>query len=103
GAPLAYAAYPAPFLRPRGDTDVLVRPVNQDAARAVLLRLGYTEHAALSTQHVSQQAQYSRVLRTGVEHTIDLHWRTFNPAAFAECLTFDEMWMARTSVPPLGH
>jgi hypothetical protein len=102
GAALAYTDYAAPFLRPRSDTDVLVRSAHREPARALLRSLGYIERLALSTDRVSQQAQYSRVLRTGVAHNIDLHWRTFNPEAFAGLLPFDDMWIARRPVPPLG-
>jgi hypothetical protein len=102
GAALAYTDYAAPFLRPRSDTDILIRPDDREQTHALLMGLGYVERLALSTPRVSQQAQYSRVLRAGIAHNIDLHWRTFNPAAFAGLLTFDEMWIARRPVPPLG-
>lgn len=102
GAALAYTDYPAPFLRPRGDTDVLICPEDRPRAHELLVSAGYGARPVHASPRVSQQAQYVRRLPTGVEHTIDLHWRTFNPAEFADLLTFAEMWPARRPVPELG-
>lgn len=102
GAALAYTHYDAPYLRPRGDTDILIRVADKQLAHDALQRRGYVERPALASARVSQQIQYSRVLRTGVEHSIDLHWRTFNPSVFSSLLPFDELWEAHRTVPALG-
>src|SRR5262249_30661127 len=40
GGALAYTHYPAPYLRPRGDTDLLVKPEDRAKAREALGDLG---------------------------------------------------------------
>ncbi len=103
GAALAYTDYPSPHLRPRGDSDILIRTTDTANAGEVLRQMGYSHQGALSTPGVSQQTQYVRPLRSGVVHTVDLHWRTFNPAVFQTVLPFDEMWRDRRRVAPLGR
>src|SRR5438045_3263394 len=49
GTALAYTVYPQPWLRPRTDTDLLVRHEDVPAASLALHACGYTRSDALST------------------------------------------------------
>lgn len=103
GAALAYAVYPEPWLRPRIDTDLLVRAADLDRAGAVLVACGYQRSDALSSgTFVSHQLAFERTDVHGVRHVIDLHWKTANPQLLADALRFEDLWQGATPVPALG-
>ena len=61
GTALAYTVYPQPWLRPRTDTDLLVRHEDVPAASLALQACGYTRSDALSTgELVSHQYAFER-------------------------------------------
>ena len=90
GAALAYDVYPEPWLRPREDTDLLVRPA--DAARAgdVLKAAGYRTIARQRGRLVTNQQLY---VRPNAPHrdAVDLHWKIADPATFADLLSADDL------------
>ena len=93
GTALAYTVYPQPWLRPRTDTDLLVRHEDVPAASRALETCGYTRSDALSTgELVSHQFAFERVDANQVHHVIDLHWKIVNPHVIADALTFEELW-----------
>lgn len=102
GCALAETVYPEPHLRPRLDTDLLVREADLPMVRSTLGRLGY--EAALETTGtlVTAQCHGTRVDRSGVRHALDVHWRPFNLARFANVLTFDEVQAAARPVPAVS-
>jgi hypothetical protein len=104
GAALAYSVYRQPWLRPRTDTDVLVRHEDAAAVSRVLgTALGYERtNAVTSGTLVSHQWVFERSDAHGVRHVLDMHWKIVNPHMLADALTFDDLWAARVSVPPLG-
>jgi hypothetical protein len=100
GAQLAYLCYPRPDLRPRLDTDLLVRPGDRERAHAVLTDLGYERSEQFTGDLVAYQATYA-VRRDGeVTHVVDLHWRLANPQRFGRMLTTEE---AFASAAPLAR
>ena len=102
GAQLAYSCYPRPELRPRLDTDLLVRADDRERAHAVLLDLGYERTEQFTGDLVAYQANYS-IRRDGqVAHVVDLHWRLANPQRFARMLTPDEAFVAAQPLPRLS-
>lgn len=102
GAPLAYTHYRSPHHRPRGDTDVLIRRVDREAAGNVLSGLGYARRNLTSGELVSYQYTWSRLDRHGMTHVIDLHWRVSNSQMFADALSYDEIAHSSIAVPQLG-
>jgi len=93
GTALAYTVYPHPWMRPRTDTDLLVRHDDVPAACRALEGRGYTRSDALSTgELVSHQYAFERHDGNGVHHVIDLHWKIVNPQVIADALSFDELW-----------
>ncbi len=102
GAHLAYSVYRRPDLRPRADSDLLVSPARRVHAHEVLLRLGYEAVAHVQGELVSHQVAYR--LRRGpvAVHEVDLHWRLFNPEAFADLPAFDALWLRAQPLPGLG-
>lgn len=103
GTALAYACYAEPWLRPRADTDLLVRRADVEAAAAVLEARGYSRSVAISTgEHVSHQAAFERRDPNGVRHVLDLHWRIANPQVVAGALAFDALRAGSRGIPALG-
>lgn len=91
GAALACTAYPEPWLRPREDTDLLVRESDAVLTGAVLGTAGYERVPRQSGRLVTNQQLY---VRTGSRHrdAIDLHWKIADPAPFADLLAGDELF-----------
>jgi hypothetical protein len=102
GAPLSYTHYPAPHLRERGDTDILVREGDRLRAHELLLELGYTSRAAWARHCGSYQLQYSAPLASVLAYDIDLHWRVNDRQVFADAVGFEELWGSAVPVPMLG-
>nr|MBA3298334.1 nucleotidyltransferase family protein [Acidobacteriota bacterium] len=103
GAALAYTVYRQPWLRPRIDTDLLVRARDMPSATLVLERCGYSRSHAVSTGAlVSHQIVFQRIDAHRVSHVIDLHWKTANPQVVADALAFDDLWNDAQPAPALG-
>ena len=102
GAALAHQYYPAPQLRARADTDLLVAADDVAALDQTLGSLGYTRQQETSGQLVSYQSHYDKQDRAGVFHAFDVHWKVSNRQAFADCFSFDELWERRIPIPALG-
>ncbi len=102
GAALAHTHYRHPGLRPRLDTDLLIRSADLDAAHAAFraLRADYVPH--VTGTYVMSQFHYVTRDRTGCSHLYDVHWRIVVPLAFARTLEFDEIDRDAVPVPELG-
>jgi len=98
GAALAYSAYEEPWLRPREDTDVLVRVADADRARGVLSAAGYHPAPMQSGALVSHQRVYLRRDGAGGHHACDLHWKIANPAAFADLVSTEDLLRDAASI-----
>ena len=102
GVPLAYTHYRFPHLRPRGDTDMLIRRADRDAASGVLTESGYEQLNTMRGELVSYQSSWTKRDRHGVAHAIDLHWRVSNCQIFAEALSYDELVSGSVPIHVLG-
>ncbi len=102
GAALAHTHYPAPHVRVRADTDLLVAFSELPALEELLDRLGYVRPAETSGRLVSYQSHYHKVDRYGVAHAFDVHWKISNVQALADRLTWPELWTGRVSLAALG-
>lgn len=97
GTPLAYTHYPAPDLRPRSDTDMLIDRGHVEAVHHAMLDLGYTPSNAVSGELIMHQRLYTKADGHGINHLYDMHWKISNPVLFADLLTFNDI--APTAVP----
>lgn len=97
GAALAYTSYPDPALRPRMDTDLLIRDDDVPSVRVALARLGYTQDIETSGRLVTSQFHYTRSDAHGVRHALDVHVRLANVRKYADRLTYDDL--RREAVP----
>jgi len=103
GSALAYTCYPEPWMRPRVDTDLIVRLDDVPAAARVLQRCGYTRSDATNTGSlVSHQVSFEREDDGGARHVLDLHWKIANPQVVADALTFEDLWSSSRDAAGLG-
>ena len=102
GAALAYSHYPDAWLRPRVDTDLLIRPNDRAATERVMVDLGYRARRQATGQLVSYQRLWERRDRLQVRHLFDLHTKIANPQLFADALTYDELSARAAPLPLLG-
>lgn len=102
GAAIAHTHYPAPHVRVRADTDLLVAATEVPALEDVLGGLGYVRPPETSGRLVSYQSHYHKVDRYGVPHAFDVHWKVSNVQALADRLTWPELWQSRIPLNVLG-
>jgi Uncharacterised nucleotidyltransferase len=96
GAALSHTHYRAPWLRPRGDVDLLV-PLDQAAtAAAVLEAHGCRRVPSPEGEWVTHQSRYVGHAAS-CEVAYDLHWRLADPHAFA--VAFDHASLLASAVP----
>jgi hypothetical protein len=98
GAALAHIHYPAPWLRTRGDTDLLVDAAQVSTVEAALKRLGFARVAR--PDGITFQARYE-ALRTGVAIAYDVHWRIADPLAFGAFLAGPDLAAGAVPLPGL--
>lgn len=91
GAALARRLYPLPHLRPRVDTDLLVREEALERVGPVLAEAGYREDVMTRGRLVLAERRWVRTVLPGVEHVLDVHWRLVNVQEFAGVLPFAEL------------
>ena len=103
GTALAYTHYAHPCLRPRGDTDLLVRDAEVVMAMRVMEDLGYRRHNQVSGELVTCQSAFIKGDRHRVQHVYDIHWKIADPQLFANLLSVDELEPSAVGVPALGE
>ena len=101
GTALAYTCYPDPSLRPRLDTDLLIRTEDVAATSAVLESIGFHRTVRPIGEHVTHQRTYLRTT-CGVESAFDVHWKIADPQAFADLFPYAELRRAAVPLPALG-
>ena len=102
GVPLAYSHYAQPCLRPRCDTDMIVRRRDLPTTRAVLSSLGFHPQPGVTGDLISHQQIFTRRDVCGYENVIDLHWKISNPHIFAALIDYEELLRNAVPVPELG-
>jgi hypothetical protein len=102
GAAIAHTHYPAPHVRVRADTDLLVAATDVPALEEALGGLGYVRPLETSGRLVSYQSHYHKIDQYGVAHAFDVHWKVSNVQALADRLTWPELWQSRVPLDVLG-
>jgi hypothetical protein len=103
GSALAYSIYPAPELRPRTDTDLLIAEHDLAAARDAFRSAGYSENATAGDDLGVRQRMFHRVDALGVTHTFDVHLDITNNATTAAALRYDELLARAIELPAIGE
>jgi hypothetical protein len=102
GTPLAYTVYEEPSLRPRGDTDLLIRRDERESVRRVTGALGYEATNYSDGEFLFHQFEMAKDDAFGVPHALDFHWKISTESVFADLLVYEELAGASASVPALG-
>ena len=103
GVGLAHTVYSAPHVRPRVDTDFLVRREMIEQAERVFAAAGWTRPTEREVELSAAQRHYTKTGPAGTLQHLDVHWRIANPQRFANALSFDEMRSRAIDIPALGH
>jgi len=91
GTALAYALYPDPMLRARGDTDIIIPSTERRRVHDVLTTLGFALDMGVSGEFISYQASYTFSQADTGTHSIDLHWKINNSELLSRLFSFDEL------------
>lgn len=102
GTALAYTCYPEPWLRPRLDTDLLIRRGDVEPACRVFEQLGCTRTLRTAGEHVTHQLTYVSA-QHGLHIAFDVHWKLSDPQAFADLFSFEELEREARPVPALAR
>jgi hypothetical protein len=94
--------YPTPAVRPRRDTDLLVRREEVDDVKSVMHGLGYVATPHCQGALLFSQFEFRKRDRHGVQHAFDFHWKVSTQSVFADLLTYDELSADPEAVPALG-
>jgi hypothetical protein len=101
GTALAYGCYPAPYLRTRGDTDLLVPADAREKTVATLVALGFRSMENFRGDLVSNAAVF-RLSRDGAVHELDLHWRISNYQVLSRLFDYAELAASPWRLPSLS-
>jgi hypothetical protein len=102
GTPLAYTVYEQPGLRPRGDTDLLIRRDERESVRRAMSGLGYAATNYSDGEFLFHQFEMARNDPFGVPHALDFHWKISTESVFADLLDYEELAGESARVPVLG-
>ena len=101
GTALAHSHYPAPYLRPCCDTDLIVDRAEAPRLEALLYALGYRRLPAVSGRLVTQQFSMAKDV-SGFTHVLDIHFEITNSQMFAGILPFQMLSADARKIPRLG-
>jgi Uncharacterised nucleotidyltransferase len=101
GTALAYGLYEAPWLRMRGDTDMLIAWHDRRRVHDALRDCGFEQQSAISGDFIAYQASYTLTAPDKGQHTIDLHWRINNSELLSRLFTYEEFIGAAVDLPAL--
>lgn len=102
GVPLAYTVYQSPALRPRGDTDILIRESDLAKVARILRGLGYDGPDISPNMLASYECLYRRETSSGPADNLDIHWKINNAHLFAKAFNFDELFAEAIEIPSLA-
>jgi hypothetical protein len=103
GAALSYGVYQVPWLRPRGDTDLLLLDVEAvECCKPLLAGLDYVASKVPTNTAISYELVFRHDTESGVVHWIDAHWKASNCPMYADALDFEQMRTEAVALPALG-
>jgi len=101
GTALAYALYPDPVLRVRGDTDMLIPLTERKRVHDVFTSLGFERDMGVSGEFISYEANYAFTTADTGTHNIDLHWRINNSELLSRLFSYEELLERAIRLPKL--
>jgi hypothetical protein len=102
GAHLAHTVYPAPGLRPRSDSDLLIPEADRARIEPIVSGAGYQRLPHVRGSIILGQCHFRRTDRAGIVHALDVHWRLTAPLLLDGALPAEGLRAASVTVPALG-
>ena len=104
GTPLAQTLYPAPGMRPRCDTDMLIADAERSRVAELLRQMDYTPLHEADADCISSQISFSRQDSRGHTCSYDIHWQlSNNNLAFSQAFADERLFARAVKVPELGE
>jgi hypothetical protein len=101
GAVTAHSLYPSAHLRPRSDSDLLIRPSDRRVAGEVLRAAGWELHGVIECEHLGYECSFVRC-EAHVQHVLDLHWRIHYSHTQCSPLSWDRLRQVAVGLPTLS-
>jgi hypothetical protein len=102
GAALALTHYHDSSLRPRTDTDLLIRQEDVPRFTGALHEAGYVRAIEASGTLMTSQAHFDLAAPADFSNPLDVHWKIANPVVFSDALSADECLRDAAPLPRLG-
>lgn len=90
GQALAYDLYEQPWLRPRSDTDVLIKIEHLAELKKVMLGMEYKEIPTVNESLITYQISMRKKL-TNHSYVWDIHWHFSNRTAYQSILNYSSL------------
>ncbi|WP_339138129.1 MAG: nucleotidyltransferase family protein [Candidatus Electrothrix sp. GW3-4] len=104
GTPLSYTLYPEPGLRPRCDTDLLIRESDRDKTAALMKKMGYAPLHEAQVDSINTQMSYAGKTAQGITCRYDIHWQVSNcNRQFSRDFTSGKLFAQAEAIPALGE
>jgi hypothetical protein len=104
GTPLSHTIYPAPGLRPRCDTDLLIPVSARGQVAALMEQLGYKGLYEAPSEYINSQMSYSKQGKFGFSFSYDIHWQVNNNNRnFSQKFTYNRLFMNAVTISTLGE
>jgi hypothetical protein len=101
GTALAYSLYANSVWRTRSDTDLIVEASDAGIAGKILQSQGFGRTHGVTGDLISYQENYRLVMQTGLNHSVDLHWRMSNSEFLSYIFSYSELRAAAHPLPRL--
>ncbi len=104
GTPLSYTLYPAPGLRPRCDTDILIAEKDRKQTADIMRELGYVALHEADVDFINSQMCYTGPKASLQHSSFDIHWMiSNNDRAFSRRFSYSQLVEKAVNVPALGN
>lgn len=100
GTAIAYALYPDPAARRRGDSDLLVQPSDLERVRTILAACGWYRND--DPHGLTHQEGWLFDAGGAFIHALDLHWESSDRSALQEILTREDLFASREPLTALA-
>lgn len=101
GAATAYSIYPSAHLRPRSDSDLLIRPEDRHRVAEILASQGWELMSSIDCEHLSYECSFVRQ-HGGMKHLLDVHWRIHYSQFQTRALDWAHLRPAAIPVPAIS-
>jgi hypothetical protein len=103
GTPLSYTLYPAPGMRPRCDTDILIPASAREKTAEIMKQQGYAAIHDAAVDFINSQMCYEKKRPSNQYFNCDIHWQVSNnDREFSRRFNYDSLAANAVNIPELG-